>query len=83
MASTVIFSDRARDKKSNEIVALKKIRMENEKDGMPVSGLREIMILQECDHENIVSLKEVVAGRACRGWSHLCIDKFVLHLTWV
>ena len=36
---------RARDTKSGEVVALKKMRMEREKDGMPVSGLREISIL--------------------------------------
>lgn len=56
--------DRARDTKSNEIVALKKMRMEKEKDGMPISGLREIMLLQACNHPNIVCLKEVVVGRS-------------------
>ncbi|KAK8403555.1 hypothetical protein O3P69_000542 [Scylla paramamosain] len=55
---------RARDTKSNEIVALKKMRMEKEKDGMPISGLREIMLLQACNHPNIVCLKEVVVGRS-------------------
>ncbi|GAB0096257.1 cyclin-dependent kinase 10 [Sergentomyia squamirostris] len=54
---------RARDTKSNEIVALKKVRMDQEKDGLPLSGLREIQILKACDHENIVKLKEVVVGR--------------------
>ncbi|KAB7502918.1 Cyclin-dependent kinase 10 [Armadillidium nasatum] len=52
--------DRARDTRSNEIVALKKMRMEKEKDGMPISGVREIMMLKSCSHENIVKLKEVV-----------------------
>lgn len=55
---------RARDTKSGEIVALKKMRMEKEKDGMPISGLREIMLLQTCKHPNVVSLKEVVVGRS-------------------
>lgn len=55
---------RARDTKTNEIVALKKMRMEKEKDGMPISGLREIMLLQACSHPNIVCLKEVVVGRS-------------------
>ena len=32
---------RARDTKSGEIVALKRVRMDREKDGMPVSGLRD------------------------------------------
>jgi len=55
---------RARDKRTGEIVALKKIRMEKEKDGMPVSGLREIMLLQRCKHENVVNLIQVVVGRS-------------------
>lgn len=57
-------TDRARDTKSGEIVALKKVRMDQEKDGIPVSSLREIMILKSCDHENIVKLKEVVVGKS-------------------
>ena len=55
---------RARDTKSGEIVALKKMRMEREKDGIPVSGLREITILLACDHENIVTMKEIAVGRS-------------------
>lgn len=38
--------------------------MEKEKDGMPISGLREIMLLQSCNHPNTVCLKEVVVGRS-------------------
>ncbi len=55
---------KARDTKTNEIVALKKVRMEKEKDGLPVSGLREISILMTCDHENIVRLREIAVGRS-------------------
>ena len=56
--------DRARDTKTDKVVALKKVRMEHEKDGLPVSGLREISVLLSCRHENIVHLKEVVVGRS-------------------
>lgn len=56
--------DRARDTKSNEIVALKRVRMDNEKNGLPISGLREITILSKCDHINVVKLREVVVGRS-------------------
>ncbi|GLH13815.1 Serine/threonine-protein kinase PITSLRE [Gryllus bimaculatus] len=56
--------DRARDTKTDKVVALKKVRMEHEKDGLPVSGLREISVLLGCRHENIVHLKEVVVGRS-------------------
>jgi len=38
--------------------------MENEKDGIPISGLREISILKHCKHTNIVQLLEVVVGRS-------------------
>lgn len=38
--------------------------MDQEKDGLPISGLREIHILMNCSHENIVRLKEVVVGRS-------------------
>uniref|UniRef100_A0A182KE97 Conserved oligomeric Golgi complex subunit 5 n=1 Tax=Anopheles christyi TaxID=43041 RepID=A0A182KE97_9DIPT len=57
---------RARDTVSNEIVALKKVRIDQDifKDGFPISGLREIQILKNCKHENIVRLKEVVVGNS-------------------
>ncbi|KAM9816557.1 cyclin-dependent kinase 10 isoform 5-T7 [Syngnathus typhle] len=53
---------RARDTKSDEIVALKKVRMAKEKDGIPISSLREITLLLRLRHPNIVELKEVVVG---------------------
>lgn len=53
---------RARDTKSQEIVALKKVRMDKEKDGIPISSLREITLLLRLRHPNIVELKEVVVG---------------------
>lgn len=55
---------RARDVRSDTIVALKKMRMENEKDGIPISGLREIDILLNLRHENIVEMTEVVVGKS-------------------
>ncbi|XP_071959616.1 cyclin-dependent kinase 10-like [Antedon mediterranea] len=54
---------RAKDTVKNTIVALKKMRMENEKDGMPVSGMREINVLINIKHENVVELMEVVVGQ--------------------
>lgn len=53
---------RARDTKTDEIVALKKVRMDKEKDGIPISSLREITLLLRLRHPNIVQLKEVVVG---------------------
>ncbi|VEN59056.1 unnamed protein product [Callosobruchus maculatus] len=55
---------RAKDTTSEKIVALKKVRMDLERDGIPVSSLREIQVLLNCRHENIVHLKEVVVGRS-------------------
>ncbi|XP_062965312.1 cyclin-dependent kinase 10 isoform X4 [Cynocephalus volans] len=53
---------RARDTQTDEIVALKKVRMDKEKDGIPISSLREITLLLRLRHPNIVELKEVVVG---------------------
>ncbi|MCJ1322262.1 kinase subunit of RNA polymerase II carboxy-terminal domain kinase I [Xylographa vitiligo] len=45
------------------LVALKKIRMEGEKDGFPVTAVREIKLLQSLKHDNIVSLQEVMVEK--------------------
>lgn len=41
-------------------VALKKIRMEAEKDGFPVTAMREIKLLQTLQHPNVVRLYEIM-----------------------
>jgi len=56
-------SDRAKDTANDEIVALKKVRSENEQDGISISSLREITLLLNLKHQNIVELKEVVVGQ--------------------
>lgn len=53
---------RAKDSRTGKVVALKRLKMENANDGVPVTGLREIQTLMDCDHENIVRLREVVVG---------------------
>ncbi|CAH8458653.1 unnamed protein product [Schistosoma turkestanicum] len=55
---------RARDTVSKEVVALKKVRMENVRDGIPISSLREITLLLSIKHPNVVHLREVVVGRS-------------------
>lgn len=56
---------KARDKKNKtKIVALKKVLMENEKEGFPITALREIRILQLLRHENIVNLIEICRTKA-------------------
>jgi cyclin-dependent kinase 2 len=45
---------RARDRVTNETVALKKIRLEQEDEGVPSTAIREISLLKEKQHGNIV-----------------------------
>ncbi|KAF9308083.1 Cyclin-dependent kinase 10 [Podila horticola] len=54
---------KAKDKITGDIVALKRIRMERESDGLPISSLREIKLLKTLRHENVVLVKEVAVGR--------------------
>ncbi|VAI46719.1 unnamed protein product [Triticum turgidum subsp. durum] len=53
---------RAKDKKTGEIVASKKVKMENEREGFPLTSLREINILLSFHHPSIVDVKEIVVG---------------------
>jgi cyclin-dependent kinase 10 len=57
-------TDRARDTRSDEIVAMKRMRMDREREGLPISGLREINLLLNLRHPNVVLLKEVVVGKS-------------------
>jgi len=52
---------RGTDKKGDK-VALKMIRMDNEKEGFPITAIREIKLLSTLKHENIVNLKIVRSG---------------------
>lgn len=45
---------KGRDKRSNKIVAMKKIRLENEEEGVPSTAIREVSTLKELQHKNIV-----------------------------
>ena len=42
------------DKATNETIALKKIRLEQEDEGVPSTAIREISLLKEMQHRNIV-----------------------------
>ena len=55
---------RARDKKTGELVALKRVKMEKERGGFPMTSLREINILLSIRHPSIVDVKEVVVGNS-------------------
>lgn len=45
---------RARDRITGEIIALKKIRLEQEEEGVPSTAIREISLLKELQHNNVV-----------------------------
>lgn len=46
-----------------DLVALKKVRLENEKEGFPITAVREIKILRQLNHPNIVCLKDIVTDK--------------------
>ncbi|VDL66870.1 unnamed protein product [Nippostrongylus brasiliensis] len=61
---------RARDSKSGQVVALKKVRVDSKMSaqvGISDSALREIILLKRLRHENIVELKEVAVSRDPQG----------------
>ncbi|KAF1823154.1 Pkinase-domain-containing protein [Dissoconium aciculare CBS 342.82] len=54
---------KARSKRTGQVVALKKILMHNEKDGFPITALREIKLLKMLCHPNILRLEEMAVER--------------------
>ena len=42
---------------TGDIVALKKLKMEREKEGFPITSLREINTLLKAQHPNIVTVR--------------------------
>lgn len=51
---------KAKDKKTDEFVALKRIRLEVEDEGIPSTTMREISVLRQLRHPNIVELNDVI-----------------------
>lgn len=51
---------KAKERKTGKIVALKKIRLENESEGIPPTTIREILLLKNLKHPTIVSLDDVI-----------------------
>mmetsp|Transcript_35968 Transcript_35968/g.80065 ORF Transcript_35968/g.80065 Transcript_35968/m.80065 type:complete len:302 (-) Transcript_35968:441-1346(-) len=51
---------RARDRYTGDIIALKKIRLEQEEEGVPSTAIREISLLKELNHANVVRLYDVI-----------------------
>ena len=51
---------RAKDKQTGDIVALKKLKLDEEKQGFPITALREIKILKLFMHPHIIRLYDVI-----------------------
>ncbi|GMF26007.1 unnamed protein product [Phytophthora fragariaefolia] len=51
---------KAKDRVTGEVIALKKIRLEAEDEGIPSTAIREISLLKELQHCNIVRLYNIV-----------------------
>ncbi|CAM9607317.1 unnamed protein product [Lampetra fluviatilis] len=54
---------KAKDKDTGELVALKKVRLDNEKEGFPITAIREIKILRQLNHRSIINMKEIVTDK--------------------
>jgi serine/threonine-protein kinase BUR1 len=54
---------KARSKRTGKIFALKKILMHNEKEGFPITALREVKLLKMLSHPNILRLEEMAVER--------------------
>jgi cyclin-dependent kinase 2 len=52
---------KAEDTQTGKTIALKKIRLETEDEGVPSTAIREISILKELPHPHIVSLLDVIS----------------------
>ncbi|XP_037075117.1 cyclin-dependent-like kinase 5 isoform X2 [Pollicipes pollicipes] len=51
---------KAKNRDTHEIVALKRVRLDDDDEGVPSSALREICLLKELKHKNIVRLHDVL-----------------------
>eukprot|EP00916_Digyalum_oweni_P014501 GHVL01023766.1.p1 GENE.GHVL01023766.1~~GHVL01023766.1.p1 ORF type:complete len:237 (+),score=32.01 GHVL01023766.1:121-831(+) len=54
---------KARNRATGEMVALKKMKLEHEDEGIPSTTIREVAALKETQHPNVVSLQDVKCNR--------------------
>jgi len=72
------------DRETNEMVALKKIKLYKTQSGFPLSSLREIGILLDLDHPNIVKVREVVVSETTADvfmvmeYAHNCMQNLII-----
>lgn len=58
---------RSRNTETGEIVALKKIRLEAEDEGVPSTAIREISLLREMKDDNVVKCVDHFLAYMARG----------------
>ena len=63
---------KAKDRISSQIIALKRIRLEAEDEGIPSTAIREISLLRELRHPNIV--RRVIIFNLGGGAKHFNFD---------
>jgi len=51
---------KARDVTTGEILALKQMKIEMQEEGVPSTAIREIALLKELDHPNVVKLRDLM-----------------------
>ena len=68
----------ATDLLTRDRVALKKIRMDNEKEGFPITAIREIKLLKRLENENVIRLKEIVRSQGAPSLSLLALTPFAV-----
>nr|AAC60520.1 p34cdc2 kinase [Caenorhabditis elegans] len=51
---------KGKNRRTNAMVAMKKIRLESEDEGVPSTAVREISLLKELQHPNVVGLEAVI-----------------------
>lgn len=53
---------KARCRETNEMMAMKKLKLESETEGFPITSIRETIILLKGKHENVIDVREIVFG---------------------
>lgn len=63
---------KAKDRVTGQIIALKRIRLEAEDEGIPSTAIREISLLKELQHPNIVRCARVLGADRCQNGGIWC-----------
>jgi len=53
---------KARCRETNELVALKRLKLESETEGFPITSIRETITLLKGKHPNVINVREIVFG---------------------